>query len=225
MSKLEDITVGCHLTGIIENEIVVVIAVQWYGTNVVEITYKNSAGVLGTQLVYREDEATIQIKNSHLPWSFDADGNQMRIASEAYRISLAYLFDPYLAVHTSSVEPLPHQISAVYQEMLPRLPLRYVLADDPGAGKTIMTGLFIKEMMARGSLKRCMVVAPGSLVEQWQDELYQKFHLHFEILTMIELNLLLQAIYLMKLICVFVVLISCLEMMIFKKNSKSQNGI
>lgn len=183
MSKLEDITVGCHLTGIIENEIVVVIAVQWYGTNVVEITYKNSAGVLGTQLVYREDEATIQIKNSHLPWSFDADGNQMRIASEAYRISLAYLFDPYLAVHTSSVEPLPHQISAVYQEMLPRLPLRYVLADDPGAGKTIMTGLFIKEMMARGSLKRCMVVAPGSLVEQWQDELYQKFHLHFEILT------------------------------------------
>ena len=67
--------------------------------------------------------------------------------------------------------------------MLPKLPLRYVLADDPGAGKTIMTGLFIKELIARGDLKRCLIVAPGSLVEQWQDELYQKFHLRFEILT------------------------------------------
>ena len=93
------------------------------------------------------------------------------------------MFDPYLAVHTSSVEPLPHQISAVYQEMLPKLPLRYVLADDPGAGKTIMTGLFIKELMARGDLKRCLIVSPGSLAEQWQDELYNKFHVRFEILT------------------------------------------
>ena len=183
MSKLEDITVGSHLTGVAGNEPVQVVAVQWYGTNVIEITYKNFKGVPGTQLLYRDDEGSIQVKETHLPWSFDADGNQVRLASEAYRISLAHLFDPYLAVHTSSVEPLPHQISAVYKEMLPRLPLRYVLADDPGAGKTIMTGLFIKEMIARGSLKRCMIVAPGSLVEQWQDELFQKFHLHFEILT------------------------------------------
>ena len=83
----------------------------------------------------------------------------------------------------SDVEPLPHQISAVYQEMLGRLPLRYVLADDPGAGKTIMTGLFIKELIARGDLRRCLIVSPGSLAEQWQDELFQKFHLRFEILT------------------------------------------
>ncbi len=183
MAKLEDITVGSVLTGIAGNEPVSVVAVQWYGTNVIEITFKNSMGVPGTQLLYREDEENIHVKDNHLPWSFDADGNQLRLASEAYRISLAHLFDPYLAVHTSSVEPLPHQISAVYQEMLPRLPLRFVLADDPGAGKTIMTGLFIKELMARGSLKRCLIVLPGSLVEQWQDELFQKFHLHFEILT------------------------------------------
>ena len=183
MAKLEDITVGSHLTGIAGNEPVDVVAVQWYGNNVIEITYKNSKGVPGTQLLYRENEESIQVEDKYLPWSFDADGNQMRLASEAYRIGLAHLFDPYLAVHTSSVEPLPHQISAVYQEMLPRLPLRYVLADDPGAGKTIMTGLFIKELMARGSLKRCLIVSPGSLVEQWQDELFQKFHLHFDILT------------------------------------------
>lgn len=183
MAKLEEITVGSSVLGIAGNEPVSIVAVQWYGTNVIEITYKNSKGVPGTQLLYRDDEGSIIVQDNSLPWSFDADGGQMRLASEAYRISLAHLFDPYLAVHTSSVEPLPHQISAVYQEMLPRLPLRYVLADDPGAGKTIMTGLFIKELIARGDLKRCLIVSPGSLAEQWQDELFQKFHLSFEILT------------------------------------------
>lgn len=183
MAKLEDITVGSSVLGVVAGEPVSIVAVQWYGTAVIEITYKNSSGALGTQLLYREDEASLEVQDSSLPWSFDADGAQMRLASEAYRISLAHLFDPYLAVHTSSVEPLPHQISAVYQEMLPRLPLRFVLADDPGAGKTIMTGLFIRELIARGDLKRCLIVSPGSLAEQWQDELYSKFHLRFEILT------------------------------------------
>lgn len=183
MAKLEDVTAGCRLSGIAGSEIVSVVAVQWHGNNAIEITYKNASGVPGAQLLFRDDEPLISVEDGRLPWSFDADAGRMRLASEAYRISLAHLFDPYLAVHTSSVEPLPHQISAVYQEMLPRLPLRYVLADDPGAGKTIMTGLFIKEMIARGSLRRCMIVAPGSLVEQWQDEMLQKFRLHFEILT------------------------------------------
>ena len=90
---------------------------------------------------------------------------------------------PVLAVHTSLVEPLPHQITAVYEEMLPRQPLRFLLADDPGAGKTIMAGLLMKEMIARGDLQRCLVVCPGSLAEQWQDELYRRFHLKFDILT------------------------------------------
>lgn len=183
MARLEELTVGSHLTGIAGNDTVTVIAVRWHGSNVIEITYKDSSERPKTQLLYRDDEERIQIKDSHLPWSFDADGNQLRLVSEAYRISLAHLFDPYLALHTSFVEPLPHQISAVYEEMLPRLPLRFVLADDPGAGKTIMTGLLIREMIARGSLKRCMIVSPGSLVEQWQDELFQKFHLNFEIIT------------------------------------------
>ena len=183
MATLEEITIGSNVTGIITNESVTIVAVQWYGTNVIEITYKNSKGVPGTQLLYREDEDGIVVKDNSLPWSFDADGEQMKLASEAYRISLAHLFDPYLAVHTSSVEPLPHQISAVYKEMLSRLPLRYVLADDPGAGKTIMTGLLIKELIARGDLRRCLIVSPGSLAEQWQDELRFKFHLYFKILT------------------------------------------
>ncbi|EQD75753.1 SNF2-related protein, partial [mine drainage metagenome] len=93
------------------------------------------------------------------------------------------LFDPVLAVHTSMVEPLPHQITAVYEAMLPRQPLRFLLADDPGAGKTIMAGLLMKELIARGDLQRALVVCPGSLAEQWQDELFKRFHLPFEILT------------------------------------------
>ncbi len=144
MARLEDVTVGSSVLGVVAGEPVSIVAVQWYGTAVIEITYKNNKGALGTQLLYREDEPGLEVQDSSLPWSFDADGAQMRLASEAYRISLAHLFAPYLAVHTSSVEPLPHQISAVYQEMLPKLPLRFVLADDPGGGKTIMTGLFIR---------------------------------------------------------------------------------
>lgn len=183
MAKLEEMTVGANLVGLVGNDTVNIISVKWYGSAAIEITYKDSRGQLANQIVYREDEGRIQLLEKSLPWSFDANADSMRLASEAYRIHLAHIFDPYLAVHTSSVEPLPHQISAVYQEMLPRLPLRYVLADDPGAGKTIMTGLLIKELIARGDLKRCLIVAPGSLVEQWQDELYQKFHVRFEILT------------------------------------------
>lgn len=183
MAKLERITVGSTVKGVIGNESVFIVAVQWYGSNVLEITYKDSRGVPGTQLLYRESEDGLEVLSNNLPWSFDADGTQMKLASEAYRIGFAHLFDPYLAVHTSSVEPFPHQISAVYQEMLPKMPLRYILADDPGAGKTIMTGLYIKELIARGDLKRCLIVSPGSLAEQWQDELYSKFHIRFEILT------------------------------------------
>ena len=117
------------------------------------------------------------------PWSFTGDGALFRLVSEAQRIRLAHLFDPVLAVHASDVEPLPHQITAVYDEMLPRQPLRFLLADDPGAGKTIMAGLLIRELMARGDLARCLIVCPGSLAEQWQDELETRFQLPFEILS------------------------------------------
>lgn len=183
MARLEDITVGASVVGISGGTPVSVVAVKWYGNAVLEVTFKDSRGQLASQLLYREDEERLDVKSDSLPWSFDADANLLRLVSEAYRINLAHIFDPYLAVHTSAIEPLPHQISAVYQEMLPRLPLRYILADDPGAGKTIMTGLFLKELLVRGDLKRCMIVSPGNLAEQWQDELYRKFNLRFEILT------------------------------------------
>jgi len=160
-----------------------VVNVQWYGTEALELTYKTASGRVANELLYRHDEPRLELVEQGRPWSFDGDGALFRLVSEAQRIRLAHLFDPVLAVHTSVVDPLPHQITAVYQSMLPRQPLRFLLADDPGAGKTIMAGLLIKELIARGDLQRCLVVCPGSLAEQWQDELYRRFHLPFEILT------------------------------------------
>jgi len=162
---------------------VTVVDVRWYGSAVVELTYKEATGRLGGTLLYRDNEPALEIVTRGRPWSFDGDGAMFRLVSEAYRIRLAYLFDPFLAVHTSLIEPLPHQITAVYQEMLTRQPLRYLLADDPGAGKTIMTGLLLKELLIRGDLKRCLICCPGKLAEQWQDELYRRFQLPFEIMT------------------------------------------
>ena len=183
MARLEDLTIGSVVNGLLPNEPITVVSTKWYGSTCLDVIYKTNTGITDSQVLYRDDEPSLSILEKSLPWSFDIPGDKMHLVSEAYRIDLAHLFDPYLAVHTSSIEPLPHQISAVYEEMLPRLPLRYVLADDPGAGKTIMTGLLLKELIVRGDLKRCMIVCPGNLAEQWQDELFQKFHLRFEILT------------------------------------------
>ncbi|WP_292736313.1 DEAD/DEAH box helicase [Nostoc sp. JL31] len=183
MVRLEDLTKGTQVQGILPNSIVTIVDAQWHGSDVVELTYKDASGTLGNELVFRDREPTLEIITSGGAWSFTADGANFRLASEAHRIRLAYLFDPLLAVHTSLVEPLPHQITAVYGEMLTRQPLRFLLADDPGAGKTIMAGLLMRELLIRGDLHRCLVICPGSLAPQWQDELSQKFHLRFEILT------------------------------------------
>lgn len=181
--KLEDLKPNASVRGLLPNADVTVVSIEWYGSEALSLVYRTQEGKVNEVILYRHDEQRIELVERGRPWSFDGDGSLFRLVSEARRISLAHLFDPVLAVHTSLVEPLPHQITAVYEEMLPRQPLRFLLADDPGAGKTIMAGLFIKELIARGDLKRCLIVCPGSLAEQWQDELSQKFHLPFEILT------------------------------------------
>ena len=184
MAILESLTIGALVRGLAPDGSIEVVSVKWFGDSAIELTYKApGTGHVGTRLLYRDDEAGLEVVEHGLPWSFDGDGDLFRLVSEAQRIRLAHLFDPVLAVHTSIVEPLPHQITAVYESMLTRQPLRFLLADDPGAGKTIMAGLLIKELIARGDLERCLVVCPGSLAEQWQDELYRRFHLPFEIMT------------------------------------------
>ncbi len=183
MALLEEITPGVLVKGLLPGGAVTIISVKRHGSIGLELVYQDANGHLGSELLYSDSVAHLQIVPAGLPWGFDADGSLFRLVSEAYRIRLAYLFDPLIAVHTSLIEPLPHQITAVYETMLTKQPLRYLLADDPGAGKTIMTGLLIKELMIRGDLRRCLIVAPGNLVEQWQDELSQRFSLVFDILT------------------------------------------
>src|SRR3990167_3270236 len=183
MARLEDLTRGATVKGILPDCLVTVVSVNWFGSEALELTYKDPGGRVANELLYRHDEPRLEVAEQGRPWSFDGDGSLFRLVSEAQRIRLAHLFDPVLAVHTSVVDPLPHQITAVYDAMLARQPLRFLLADDPGAGKTIMAGLLMRELIVRGDLQRCLVVCHGSLAEQWQDELYQRFNLPFEILT------------------------------------------
>jgi superfamily II DNA or RNA helicase len=182
MMRLEELAPGLRLTGVVPHEVVLVIFPQPHGADAVEITYKTATGALGQRVLFRRDEESLAVATSGSR-PFDASAADFKMVAEAQRIKLAGLYDPMLAVATSNVQPLPHQIRAVYGELLPRTPLRFLLADDPGAGKTIMAGLFIKELILREDVHRCLIVAPGGLVEQWQDELFFKFGLAFEILT------------------------------------------
>lgn len=184
MGALADIVAGSVVDGLDPRGPVTVIAVQWMGDAAAVLTYRDPEGAPQEHVVFREDEDSLTIGSGpSRTWQFDGHGQGFRLAAEARRIQLAHLFDPYLALESSEVDPLPHQIEAVYGEMLPRQPLRFLLADDPGAGKTIMAGLYLKELMVRGDCERCLIVAPGSLVNQWQDELRTKFGLRFDILT------------------------------------------
>ncbi|OCB36944.1 helicase, partial [Mycobacterium malmoense] len=179
---LEELKPGLRIAGLIPAEVVTVIAAQSHGADTVELTFKTAAGALDQQVVFRKDQDKLSVAQTGSR-AFSAPAADFKLVAEAQRITLAGLYDPMLAVATSDVRPLPHQISAVYGELLPRTPLRFLLADDPGAGKTIMAGLYIKELILRDDVKRCLIVAPGGLVEQWQDELFFKFGLRFDLLT------------------------------------------
>lgn len=183
MLKLEQIQKNAPISGLEPGHVVRVITTEPAGENAITVYYKMADGMLRERMLFRVDEVSLSLAEAGRPWAFDAPGEEFKLAVEACRINLAHLFDPMMAVHTSNVEPLPHQITAVYESMLPRQPLRYVLADDPGAGKTIMAGLFIRELLMRADAKRVLIVAPGSLVEQWQDEMFEKFGLSFTLFS------------------------------------------
>ena len=170
MTRLEDLKPGASVRGIRLGEAVEVIDVKWHGADVVELTFRTQSGRPDTELLFRDREPSLELLSAGRRWSYTADGALFRLVSEARRIQMAHLFDPHLAVSTSQVTPLPHQITAVYGELLRRQPLRYVLADDPGAGKTIMAGLFIKEPIARCDLARRPLFSPGAPVRQWPDQ-------------------------------------------------------
>ncbi len=183
MVRLEHILPNTSLEGVEHGQTVQVVTANMLGSDACVLYYKSPSGALHERMLFRSDEANLSVATDTLPWSFVASGEHFRLTAEAIRIHLAHLFDPMMAVHTSNVEPLPHQISAVYESMLPRQPLRFVLADDPGAGKTIMAGLLIRELLMRADAQRVLVIAPGGLVDQWREELFTKFALAFSIFT------------------------------------------
>ena len=118
------------------------------------------------------------------------DGNPVhfRLAAEAHRIQLAYQYDPHFAVSVSQVDPLPHQLDAVYGRLLTQPRIRLMIADDPGAGKTIMGGLLIKELKLRGLIERTLIVTPANLTDQWRRELHDKFGEAFTVVNRATIN-------------------------------------
>ncbi|WP_298446192.1 helicase-related protein, partial [Gordonia sp. (in: high G+C Gram-positive bacteria)] len=181
--ELRDLTQGVTLTGRWAGP-VTLLSVTLLGPDSATIVVRDDAGGFREELLFADDLAALAVvEPAQRRWTFDADPIEFRLATEALRISMAGVGDPMVAVATSDISPLPHQLRAVYGELLPRTPLRYLLADDPGAGKTIMAGLYAKELLLRGDLDRMLIVAPGGLVEQWQDELLTKFGMHATVLS------------------------------------------
>jgi len=161
--KLEELTPGSQVAGLAGDGPATIVQARWHGTDALTVTFRDEGGRVSEQVLFRDDEDRLETVAAGRPWSFDGDGELFRLASEARRIELAWLFDPFLAVQTSSLEPLPHQIDAVYEHMLPRQPLRFLLADDPGVGKTIMAGLLIKELQIRGDVERTITENAATL--------------------------------------------------------------
>jgi superfamily II DNA or RNA helicase len=139
------------------------------------------------QLVLDRDQlAEISIAPAEGP--FDGDPFNFRLGIEAQRLALAYEYDPYFSLSISRVDPLPHQVEAVYDFMLPLPRMRFLLADDAGAGKTIMAGLLLRELKLRGLVDRTLIVAPANLAFQWQREMHDRFRERFDILRGIDLR-------------------------------------
>ena len=178
----DDIKQGVAIAGIMPGQSVTVVAAMPLGDDAINLFYTTADGGTGSEIIDSAALARLHIVHENNAGArFDADPEEFRLAAEALRIKYAALYDPMAAVYSSNIDPLPHQIRAVYEDMLPKVPLRFLLADDPGAGKTIMAGLYVKEMLLRSAAERVAIVCPGGLAEQWRDELAQKFSLDFEV--------------------------------------------
>ncbi len=190
MIKLEDLKPGMRVSGIVKGSVAEVVQVMPLSSvkriantsefiPSVKVVYKYGANSYDDQIIFRKDEE--KLHEAHAAFFFAEKAELARLAWQEKRMRSAHLFDPYHEVFASDIAVLPHQIEAVYGTMLGRQPLRFLLADDPGAGKTIMAGLYLREMLARASVRRCLIVAPASLIEQWRSEMMDKFRLRFEV--------------------------------------------
>ena len=175
-----DIKPNVILRGPLFPEPVQVITVIPMGDAIKLIGKGLNTGKLHDPILSAEQLATLEITPEDEP--FDGDAGNFRLGVEAMRLALAYEYDPYFTLSIARVDPLPHQLEAVYDYFLKLPRIRFLLADDPGAGKTIMAGLLIKELKIRGLIKRILIVSPANLTFQWQREMQDKFREHFEVL-------------------------------------------
>ncbi len=144
-------------------------------------------GLVGTQterfrsvILSASDLKTLRILEPTC--SYTGDGHLLRLGLQAYALGIAYEFDPYFGLSISRVDPLPHQLEAIYDHLLKLARVRFLLADDAGAGKTIMAGLLIRELKLRGLAERILIVCPANLAFQWQRELKEKFDEKFHVI-------------------------------------------
>ncbi len=172
------------IKNLIPSEPVVINKIQPLGSMVsISFTGVNS-NKANTKVISKEIFESLEILSEEGKFNFSGDPSKFSLYVEAERINSAYQFDPLFAVNCSIVDPLPHQVEAVYKYLLPLPQIRFLLADDTGAGKTIMAGLLIKELLMRGFLDRVLIITPGGLTKQWQeDEMLLKFSLSFKLVN------------------------------------------
>ncbi|MFN8305905.1 MAG: helicase-related protein [Ferruginibacter sp.] len=175
---------GQIVKNLISSEPVTINQIQQLGAMVsLEFTGVNSKKA-NSKVITTEEYNALEVLTERGTFNFKGDPTRFALFAEAERINSAYQFDPLFAVNCSIVDPLPHQVEAVYKFLLPLPKIRFLLADDTGAGKTIMTGLLIKELLMRGLVERILIVTPGGLTKQWQeDEMGVKFNIPFTLVN------------------------------------------
>lgn len=175
---------GQIIKNLIPGEPVTVNKVQKLGASV-SIAYTGvNTNKANTKVISNNEFSGLEVLTEEGSFNFTGDPTRFSLFAEAERINSAYQFDPLFAVNCSIVDPLPHQVEAVYKFLLPLPKIRFLLADDTGAGKTIMTGLLIKELMMRGMVERVLIITPGGLTKQWQeDEMGIKFNIPFTLVN------------------------------------------
>ncbi|WP_343912103.1 helicase-related protein, partial [Ornithinicoccus hortensis] len=176
MADLLGLAPGAFVDGVVAGESVKVLTVRQTGETAL-VSFERASGARGSAFLSREQLSQVRPARRRPTWH--AAWPDVRLGLQALGIVAAPHQGRLLAVSSSNVTPLPHQVQAVYREMLPQDRLRFLLADDPGAGKTIMTGLYLKELLSAHRVSRVLIVAPGSLVEQWVEEMWTRFGLSF----------------------------------------------
>lgn len=179
-TRPEQIRQGIVIGGPFIPEAMEVLAVVPFGPSLKVIGRGVKTGQSYDPVLGPEQIAQLTVTGESEP--FDGSAKHFRIGVEAHRLGLAYEYDPYFSLSIARVDPLPHQLEAVYDYFLKLPRIRFLLADDPGAGKTIMAGLLLKELKARGLVQRTLIVTPANLTFQWQRELKDKFRENFEII-------------------------------------------